>query len=167
VFFMDEPTIGLDPESRSGVWQYVDELRSQEDITVFLTTHYMDEAERCDRIAIIDSGRIAAIDAPAALKGSVGSDTVRLESSDNARLERLIADRTGARTELLPTALNIYVPDGERFVPELFALGFQDAGLSIRSVSVQRPSLDDVFLAYTGNRFQDRQTAASRGGQSQ
>ena len=79
VLFLDEPTIGLDPQTRVHIWDYVDELRARERTTMFLTTHYMDEAERCDRIAIIDQGRIVAIDSPSALKASVGADTVTLD----------------------------------------------------------------------------------------
>src|SRR5204862_6765375 len=81
VLFLDEPTIGLDPQTRVHIWDYVDELRERESTTMFLTTHYMDEAERCDRIAIIDRGRIVAIDSPGALKASVGVDTIDRKST--------------------------------------------------------------------------------------
>jgi ABC-2 type transport system ATP-binding protein len=166
VLFLDEPTIGLDPESRSTLWRYVDRLRREEDITVFLTTHYMDEAERCDRIAIIDAGHIGALDTPSALKASVGHDRVRLEVAGvEGRLgdaadaaEALIRERLGAETTRDGGVLTVLVPDGEQFVPRLFELG-----LTVRSVSVSRPSLDDVFLAYTGSRLADRQAAASTG----
>src|SRR5213595_4255927 len=84
VLFLDEPTIGLDPQTRVHIWDYVDELRVRESTTMFLTTHYMDEAERCDRIAIIDRGRIVAIDSPDALKASVGVDTVTIETAADA-----------------------------------------------------------------------------------
>jgi ABC-2 type transport system ATP-binding protein len=158
VLFLDEPTIGLDPESRAGLWRYVDQLRAAEDITVFLTTHYMDEAERCDRIAIVDAGRIGALDTPSALKASVGHDRVRLATTDDDAAEALIRERLGVETTREGGALVVLTPDGEQFVPRLFELG-----LTVRSVSVARPTLDDVFLAYTGARMADRQAAAGGG----
>ncbi|MGH9261312.1 MAG: ATP-binding cassette domain-containing protein, partial [Acidimicrobiales bacterium] len=84
VLFLDEPTVGLDPQTRVHIWDYVDDLRRRESTTMFLTTHYMDEAERCDRIAIIDQGRIVAIDTPDALKAAVGTDCVAFATADDA-----------------------------------------------------------------------------------
>ncbi|MCW2608706.1 MAG: daunorubicin resistance transporter ATPase subunit [Frankiales bacterium] len=159
VLFLDEPTIGLDPESRASLWRYVDVLRQEEDITIFLTTHYMDEAERCDRIAIVDSGRVAALDTPSALKASVGHDRVRLTTADDDAAEVLLRERYGVETVREGGVLVALVADGEQFVPRLFELG-----LTVRSVSVARPTLDDVFLAYTGSRLQERQGAAGRPG---
>jgi ABC-2 type transport system ATP-binding protein len=159
VLFLDEPTIGLDPESRATLWGYVDQLRAEEDITVFLTTHYMDEAERCDRIAIVDAGRIGALDTPSALKASVGHDRVRVATTDDDAAEALVRERFGVETTREGGALVVLTPDGEQFVPRLFELG-----LTVRSVSVSRPTLDDVFLAYTGSRMADRQAAAGRRG---
>src|SRR6187401_440316 len=83
VLFLDEPTIGLDPQTRSSIWNYIRELKEREEITIFMTTHYMDEAEFCDRIAIMDQGEIVALDTPAALKAQVGADRVRIETDDN------------------------------------------------------------------------------------
>ena len=84
VLFLDEPTVGLDPQTRASIWDYIHELREREAITIFLTTHYMDEAEHCDRIAIMDGGRIVALDTPAALKAAVGVDRVRIRTDDDA-----------------------------------------------------------------------------------
>jgi ABC-2 type transport system ATP-binding protein len=155
VLFLDEPTIGLDPDSRQVLWRYVDELRRQEDITVFLTTHYMDEAERCDRIAIINHGTIVALGTPATLKAEVGDDRVRIVTSDNVDSAAKIADKL--KVEAVPDggALLVTVPDGEGFVPKLFAIG-----LSVQSVSVSRPTLDDVFMAHAGRRIGDEEEAA-------
>ena len=155
VLFLDEPTIGLDPESRASLWRYVDQLRAEEDITVFLTTHYMDEADRCDRIAIVDEGRVGALDTPSALKASVGHDRVRLTTTDDDAAEALIRGRLDVETTREGGSLTILAPDGEAFVPRLFELG-----LTVRAVSVTRPTLDDVLLAYTGSRLADRQGAA-------
>ncbi|HEX3705771.1 MAG TPA: ATP-binding cassette domain-containing protein [Mycobacteriales bacterium] len=157
VLFLDEPTIGLDPESRQVLWKYVDELRRREDITVFLTTHYMDEAERCDRIAIINSGEIVALGTPASLKGAVGDDRVRIVTADNDA--SILTIKKKLRVDAVPDgdALLVAVPDGESFVPKLFGIG-----LSVQSVSVSRPTLDDVFLAHAGRRIGDEEQAAPR-----
>lgn len=117
VLFLDEPTIGLDPESRAGLWRYVDQLRAEEDITIFLTTHYIDEAERCDRIAIVDSGRIGALDTPSAMKASVGQDRVRLITTDDDATEALIRDQLDIETTQEGGALTVLAPDGEALVP--------------------------------------------------
>lgn len=150
VLFLDEPTIGLDPQTRTHIWDYIDDLRVREATTMFLTTHYMDEAERCDRIAIIDQGRIVAIDTPGALKASVRQDTVTLTTDDDdAAADQLGA--LGVTTERRNGALVAQVSDGEAFVPKLF-----DAiSVGVHSVSVRRPSLDDVFIRYTGRDIRD------------
>ncbi|MGF7238479.1 MAG: ATP-binding cassette domain-containing protein [Frankia sp.] len=152
VLFLDEPTVGLDPVSRATVWRYVDELRRAEGITVFLTTHYLDEAERCDRIAIIAQGRIVALDTPDALKAAVGADRVRLTATDPAAA--LAALRTRFEVEATTGAdgsLTFHVVDGERFLPRLL----MELGVPITSVSVTRPTLDDVFFARTGSTISD------------
>jgi ABC-2 type transport system ATP-binding protein len=156
VLFLDEPTIGLDPQTRAHIWDYVDELRGRESTTMFLTTHYMDEAERCDRIAIIDQGRIVAIDTPGALKASVGADTVTFATADDECAARELSDAFGVETERRNGALVLHVPDGEEFVPKAF--GVLSVGVS--SVSVRRPSLDDVFIKYTGRAIRDAEAGA-------
>ena len=151
VLFLDEPTVGLDPQTRSSIWEYINELKSREDITIFLTTHYMDEAEHCDRIGIIDHGRIVAIDTPEALKASVGKDRVQLHTADDQAAIAELEREFGVAAAVHEGAVTFSVAGGEEFVPRLFA------GLSvpIRSVSVARPSLDDVFMSYTGKTIRD------------
>jgi ABC-2 type transport system ATP-binding protein len=158
VLFLDEPTVGLDPQTRLSIWRYLGELRRREAITIFMTTHYMDEAEHCDRIAIINEGRIIALDTPDALKASVGTDRVQIATADDeAAIAALAAMAiTGERRDGLVT---FHVPDGERFVPRLFA----ELPVPIRSVSIARPSLDDVFLTYTGTTIRDAEATASEG----
>src|SRR5207248_3841033 len=95
VLFLDEPTVGLDPQTRSHIWSYINQLRSQEDITIFLTTHYMDEAENCDRIAIIDGGSIVVIDTPEALKAGVGKDRVEVRTDDDVAAMRGLLNEFG------------------------------------------------------------------------
>jgi ABC-2 type transport system ATP-binding protein len=111
----------------------------------------MDEAERCDRIAIIDAGKIIAIDTPSALKASVGADTVTLSTADDALAAEQISERLHMRAEQRPTDLLIKVADGEEFVPKIFAA----IDVRIHSVNVRRPSLDDVFIKYTGHEMRD------------
>jgi ABC-2 type transport system ATP-binding protein len=157
VLFLDEPTIGLDPQSRASVWDYIRALREREDITVFLTTHYMDEAEHCDRIAIMDSGRIVALGTPEALKAAVGKDRVQITTTDDEAAIAALRSRFGIEAGMHSGEVTFAVADGERFVPRLFA----ELGVSIRSVSVASPSLDDVFLAHTGSTIRDAESSAA------
>lgn len=151
VLFLDEPTIGLDPQTRVHIWDYVDQLRERESTTMFLTTHYMDEAERCDRIGIIDNGRIVAIDTPDALKASVGEDTVTIATHDDAASYAALTSALGIECELTDDGVRLHVPDGEAFVPRIF----DHLPAGVQSVNVRRPSLDDVFIKYTGRDIRD------------
>jgi ABC-2 type transport system ATP-binding protein len=151
VLFLDEPTIGLDPQTRSSIWSYIRELREREEITIFMTTHYMDEAEYCDRIAIMDQGEIVALDSPETLKARVGADRVRIETDDNDAAIVALGERFGIEAGVAEGAVMFNVPGGEEFVPRLFA----ELGMPIRSVSVARPTLDDVFMSYTGTTIRD------------
>src|SRR5881275_144458 len=117
VLFLDEPTIGLDPQTRSSIWRYIGELREAEEITIFTTTHYMDEAEFCDRIAIMDNGRIIVIDTPEALKASVGKDRVRIHTDDDDAAIAAIGERFGLEARVSEHAVTFAVPSGEQFVP--------------------------------------------------
>ena len=157
VLFLDEPTVGLDPQTRASIWEYLDQLRRQEDLTIFLTTHYMDEAEHCDRIAIMDVGQIVALDTPQALKAAIGTDRVRLVTADDAgrggRHRRPLRPGGGST----PDGLVLQVADGEPFVPRLLA----DLGVAVRSVSVTRPTLDDVFMTYTGRTIRDAESSGT------
>jgi ABC-2 type transport system ATP-binding protein len=157
VLFLDEPTVGLDPQTRSSIWTYIHELRRQEDITIFLTTHYMDEAEHCDRIAIINAGRLVVLDTPEALKASVGKDRIQIQTADDAAAIAAIGARFGIEAAVHDGAVTFAVPGGEQFVPRLFA----ELGVPIRSVSLARPSLDDVFLSYTGTTISDAEASAA------
>jgi len=145
VLFLDEPTLGLDVQTRNAIWSHVKRLRDDVGTTVFMTTHYMDEAENCDRIAIIDHGKIQAIDTPAALKQQIGGDTI-IVSGDDA-----LAEDLGTKYDLTPHAsggqLHFQVQGGAAFVPRLMA----DFGGRITSVQIKQPSLEDVFLKLTGH----------------
>lgn len=150
VLVLDEPTIGLDPQTRARIWADVRRLREEEQVTVFFTTHYMDEAEYADRIAIIDHGRIVATDTPAALKATIGPDTVRLATADDAAAAAALS-AAGITTAIVEGGLVVRVDDGERGVAGLIAA----AGVPVCQVSMHRPTLDDVFLHYTGRQIRN------------
>jgi ABC-2 type transport system ATP-binding protein len=157
VLFLDEPTIGLDPQTRASIWGYIRELRDREHITIFMTTHYMDEAEYCDRIAIIDQGKIIAVDTPQALKASIGKDRVQIQTEDDAAAIAALNDRFGIAATIAEGAVTFGVEEGEQFVPKLFS----DFPVAIRSVNVSRPSLDDVFMSYTGTTIRDAEASVA------
>jgi ABC-2 type transport system ATP-binding protein len=157
VLFLDEPTVGLDPQTRSSIWGYIRELKEREDITIFLTTHYMDEAEYCDRIAIMDRGRIIVVDTPGALKASVGRDRVQIATDDDDAAIAALRERFGLEATVAEGQVIFAVERGGQFVPRLFA----ELGVPIRSVSVSRPSLDDVFMSYTGTTIRDAAASGS------
>ena len=156
VLFLDEPTLGLDPQTRSHIWEYINELRRRETITIFLTTHYMDEAEHCDRIAIIDHGSLVAIDTPDALKATIGKDRIELHVDDQPATIAELARRFGLEARLSEGTVTFHVADGEQFVPRLFA----ELTQPIRSIRVARPTLDDVFMTYTGRTIRDAEASA-------
>jgi ABC-2 type transport system ATP-binding protein len=157
VLFLDEPTVGLDPQTRSSIWRYIRELKAREDITIFLTTHYMDEAEYCDRIAIMDHGRIIVLDTPAALKAEVGKDRVQIQTDDDQAAIAGLRERFGIDATVAEGAITFGVPEGGQFVPRLFD-DWDPTLPAIRSVSVARPSLDDVFMSHTGTTIRDAES---------
>lgn len=156
VLFLDEPTVGLDPQTRNSIWSYINELKAAEDITIFLTTHYMDEAEHCYRIAIIDKGKIVVLDTPEALKAAVGHDRIQIQTDDDSTAIAALKRHFDITAKIAEGAVTFGVPHGEQFVPRLFA----ELGVPIRSVSVSRPSLDDVFMSHTGSTIRDAEAGA-------
>jgi ABC-2 type transport system ATP-binding protein len=158
VLFLDEPTIGLDPQTRRSIWGYIRELKEREEITIFMTTHYMDEAEWCDRIAIMDHGQIVALDSPEALKAQVGKDRVSIHTEDDEAAIEALQERFDIEATISEGAVTFGVPAGEEFVPRLFA----ELGIAIRSVNVSRPTLDDVFMSYTGTTIRDAEQDPSQ-----
>ncbi len=151
VLFMDEPTLGLDPQTRNMIWEFVRELKDTTGITIFMTTHYLEEAEFCDRVAIIDMGRIIAMGSPAELKSGLRGDTIRLVSEDAETLAFEIEQKYGLKARATDGTVTLTVERGAEFVPELIR------GLSapLGSVSITRPSLNDVFLSLTGKSIRE------------
>jgi len=155
VLFLDEPTLGLDPQTRNRIWEYILELRQREGTTIFLTTHYMDEAEKADRIAIIDHGKLVAIDTPENLKTIVGKDiiSIRTDNDDRAAEELRLRYQIEARRD--NNGLTFEVASGEEFLPNFI----RELGTQILSVSLRRPSLDDVFLKLTGREIRQEEVS--------
>jgi ABC-2 type transport system ATP-binding protein len=151
VLFLDEPTLGLDPQTRRRIWDYLGELRSHRDLTIFLTTHYMDEAENCDRIAIIDEGRIVAMDTPVRLKNAVGGDVITITTADSDAAAQELRRRYDVAPMVGDGTVSFQVPEGEAFLP-----GFvRSFGQPLDAVNLRGPTLDDVFLDLTGREIRD------------
>ena len=158
VLFLDEPTAGLDPQSRLALWEILGEL-NREGQTILLTTHYMEEAdELCDRVAIMDHGRILALDTPAALKRSVGADTivtVRAAGEMGALAESLSGEIAEvSATRLIDGGVELHVREAERLVPRVVNAA-EDAGFELADLSVSEPSLETVFISLTGKELRD------------
>ncbi|MGC9515954.1 ATP-binding cassette domain-containing protein [Methanocrinis sp.] len=164
VLFLDEPTLGLDAQTRRHIWQYILKMNREEGVTVVLTTHYMEEADHlCERVAIIDQGEIVALDTPENLKDLIGADIVTLEVDGGIGDEQVRAfskfegveavDRSGS-------TLNLSVDRGEARIPEI-VLSACRVGVKIRSVSMHEPTLEDVFLKFTGKKIREAESAGA------
>lgn len=159
VLFLDEPTLGLDPQTRSKIWEYIHDLRRREDITIFMTTHYMDEAENCDRIGIIDHGKIVALDTPEQLKKMVGGDIITVKAAGDDLSDR-IARRYGVEVRKVRLQnwdhLQLEMENGHEFIPRLVG----DFPGEVLSVGLSKPTLDDVFLKLTGRAIREESPSA-------
>jgi ABC-2 type transport system ATP-binding protein len=149
VLLLDEPTTGLDPGARRDLWQYLQELRSQEHVSVIITTHLMEEAERCDRLAILNSGEVVALGTPTELRSEIGGDVVLLEASEPESLAARIEQRFKIAANVLDDKVRMERKDAHRFVTDLVE-AFPG---EIQSISVSKPTLEDVFIRHTGHRF--------------
>jgi ABC-2 type transport system ATP-binding protein len=156
VLFLDEPTLGLDPQTRNKIWDYLHTVRAREHITIFMTTHYMDEAEFCDRIAIIDQGKIVALGTPAELKTRVGGDVVTITTPDTALAAEQVRSIMHLESTQVDGTLRVEVADSASFMPRLFS----ELTVPITAVSARRPSLDDVFLKLTGRAIREQESGA-------
>ncbi len=157
VLFLDEPTIGLDPQTRNHLWNYILELKRTQHMTIFMTTHYMLEAEYCDRIAIIDRGRIIASDTPANLKTAVGEDVISLTPADPAALAAELKEKFGLTAIPVDGQLEIHVTDAESYLPKLLS----QSRSGIRSVTLHKPTLEDVFIKMTGRAIREQEASAA------
>jgi ABC-2 type transport system ATP-binding protein len=151
VLFLDEPTIGLDPQTREHIWSHIEELKKAHDVTMVLTTHYMDEADRLsDRIAIMDYGKVVASDTPAGLKETLEGDVITVKTKEATKLSSLVAGTEGVlKVNAVGDGLELTVRGGKAILPRIVEAAAKN-GIFIESVSLREPNLGDVFLHYTG-----------------
>jgi len=151
ILFLDEPTIGLDPQTREHIWAYIEDLRKTHDITIILTTHYMEEADKLsDRVAIIDYGKIVALDTPAKLKGTLEGDVITVTTPDAQKLSSVLSEQMGLqKTRLTEGNVEITVREGRGMLAKIVDAATRN-NIPVDSVSLREPSLEDVFLHYTG-----------------
>lgn len=156
VLFLDEPTLGLDPQTREHIWQYILELRKTHDTTVVLTTHYMDEADKlCDSIAIMDYGKIVTLNNPAALKETLSGDVVWVKSNNGELLATRIREKLGLdKIQRMDNSLEITVRNGKNLLPRIMELATQNQ-IFVESIMLREPNLEDVFLHYTGRTIRE------------
>lgn len=154
ILLLDEPSTGLDPGARIDFDQYLLELKRSEGVTIVLTTHILDEAEHCDRLAILDKGNIVALGSPSTLTSEIGGDVIKITTADPTSLMATIAGQFGCTPDLINGAVHLVRQHGHEFIPRLFQ-AFQGR---IDSVSVSRPTLEDVFIKKTGHQFWQNQS---------
>ena len=156
VLFLDEPTIGLDPQSRDHIWSYIRELLKTKDITIILTTHYMEEADKlCDKLAIIDHGNIVALDSPRNLKEKLGGETITLKTQNNQLyMKRLNEANIAKSAVIVDDEVKVAVDSAHTILPRIMDIAAKSS-IYIESISVQEPQMDDVFLHYTGKELRE------------
>jgi ABC-2 type transport system ATP-binding protein len=156
VLFLDEPTIGLDPQTRAGIWDYVTRLNREKGVTIIMTTHYMDEADRvCNSMAIIDNGKIIASGTPEALKNALGGDVISIKCGDDDKCAESLSKLKWVKSTLKHDGfIDVRVDRGEERIPKVLQL-MEKQGILVESVNLRKPSLDDVFLHYTGKTIRE------------
>jgi ABC-2 type transport system ATP-binding protein len=156
VLFLDEPTIGLDPQTRSHIWEYIKELKEVHDITVVLTTHYMEEADRLsDRVAIVDYGKVVALDVPSQLKKALQGDVITVTTKDAEKLCAVLSEKLKLeKLRVVNGRLELTVQDGEMLLPKVVETAAENR-MHVEAVVLHQPSLEDVFLHYTGRAIRE------------
>ena len=157
VLLLDEPTTGLDPGARRDLWQYLKILRDQEHVSIIVTTHLMEEAERCDRLAILNEGNLVALGTPESLTREIGGDVILLEAREPESLAAQIRGRFHADATVLDNHVRLEIENGHRFVPDVVEAFPRE----IQSLSVSKPTLEDVFIHRTGHRFWNEEIEAA------
>ena len=162
VLFLDEPTLGLDTQTRRAIWKYIKELKEKEGVTIFLTTHYMEEADiLCDKIGIIDKGKILTIGVPSELKSSLGKDVITIKCSNPTKLKEVLErERWIKKTKVHNSFLNIYVEEGEKKIAKLVKIA-EKINVSIISIDLRKPTLEDVYLHYTGKTIREEELSST------
>jgi ABC-2 type transport system ATP-binding protein len=161
ILFLDEPTLGLDPQTRRHIWSYIEKLKKQ-GITIILTTHYLEEADYlCDRIAIIDHGKIKVMDTPKNLKSAIGGSIISISSREPQKLSNtLVKNKICKTTRIMEMVVSFETKDGAKIVPKAMETAL-DAGIDVESIEVHIPSLEDVFIHYTGSKIREEKGAGS------
>lgn len=159
VLFLDEPTLGLDPQSRTNLWEFIARLPEKHNVTIFMTTHYMDEAEVCDNIAIIDNGKIISTGSPDELKRTIGGDIVYVKTTDNTNAKKEIEELFGLSVTEKEGELYMTCTMGDTCIPEMI----RTIGEKVISVRLQRPTLNDVFLKLTGKAIREQEVSPNAG----
>ena len=157
VLFLDEPTVGLDIQTRRKIWEYIKKIHDEYDMTIFLTTHYMEEADQlCDRIGIIDHGKIQVIDTPENMKNAMGNEIVSIAVSGDWQELVSYLKKTGLLTNVAQknSRITLFTSDGSKLIPIIFQISAEH-GIKITSITLTRPTLDDVFISYTGRKIRD------------
>lgn len=149
LLLLDEPSTGLDPGARSDLWRYLEQIRATDGVTIVLTTHLLEEAQRADRIAIMHSGRLAALDTPAALQASVGGDSITIRTERPGELAAAINERFQCAATVVDHTVRLEQPDGHQWVARLV----EAFSSQIETITMGKPTLEDVFIARTGHRF--------------
>jgi ABC-2 type transport system ATP-binding protein len=149
LLLLDEPSTGLDPGARSDLWQYLEQVRQADGVTILVTTHLLDEAQRADRIAIMHTGNLAALDTPVALQAAVGGDSITIRTSDPATLAAEVERQFEAAAKVVDGSVRLEQANGHQWIPKLVE-AFPDR---IESITLGKPTLEDVFIHFTGHRF--------------
>jgi ABC-2 type transport system ATP-binding protein len=155
ILLLDEPSTGLDPGARIDLWRYLREIRDESGTTILVTTHLMDEAEHCDRLAIMDAGKVAACDTPEALRSRIGADVITLTGDDPDGIVSVIRERFGIAAERVDAVVRIERERGHEFIPPLM----EALAGRVRAVSLGKPTLEDVFIDVTGHAFRHLHSA--------
>jgi ABC-2 type transport system ATP-binding protein len=149
LLLLDEPSTGLDPGARADLWAYLSRVRAESGVTVVLTTHLLEEADKADRIAILHQGRLVALDTPDALRATVGGDAITIETADPPALSRELAARLGITANVVDGRVRLEQADGHEWIARIVE-AFPGR---IASITLGKPTLEDVFIAKTGHRF--------------
>lgn len=155
VLFLDEPTIGLDPQTRAKMWQYILRVAKEQSITLFMTTHYLDESEYCDHIAIMDKGQIVALDTPDKLKEHVGGDVITLKTANNQQVIQGLKNKFQLETKENEGELKIVAKKGDEVLPKIL----KGLDVNVTSIELKKPTMDDVFIKLTGSTIRDSEVS--------
>ena len=156
VLFLDEPTLGLDIQTRSVIWDYLKKLNKENGLTIFITTHYLEEADLlCDRIAIIDQGKVLVEDTPSKLKEKLGGDTIEIQVDNAVKAKKLISEFSSVeKIDMIEEKLRIKTDKGNEVLPSILEI-CKGNNINVKAVALSKPSLDEVFLEYTGRSLRD------------